>query len=1297
MERAPHLALMLLLLVSSFAPFAYAETPAAEETEAVTETPTETSVEGCANTIIHSLSDEDRQRLWDATVGFKAEEINDLTPEQNAYDTDEEFTNPMQLAVAPAGSQQDKVDFRSFAAVMGITGEEEMRELATQLGVNIGRDDIIPNDATVLVSRASLYANNRGKKSEFMEALSEWGLVDSGATGLPAASPLPYADLKISLPGSGSQIALSDLYKLNPLDNASCMLGDTIQGRVTYAGLLNKDVAYCGEQGSQCYSGEYISPATDDVEDELMPEDRANQHFTGASVTGYLDLGSGANILIPSFYENWITHFSKINGVQFYAALISSLSTISHARNLEQTAELKKDLMGQQSQSVNALSEAIRAPGLKDADFADMNKAFAGARGTFDNLNTEYKEAKTMLSTYNKVNRLASSTLTASVMLGFSWLGPARLMFEANDGILLNTAGGVSDQYLKVVVNRKPLEKFRSASNPWGTGKVQELLADWTGVAAPAKAFELGKVFVINKVEPANEIATVTSLTAVTPYGAGWRIATNWDGSSSSVNFEDLRKLKKDEKYTSMGFIVNELLPEAVINQKVNGDAYKYITALALPFILSRNLPSAAGNILGISVMMTGFSAGMSIDKDYGKDVVCEASVLSNLKSVYAVTSAAATAADVYLTAFGGASRITLSLTEKWRMVPVTFNAAGEPTKYVNIFRASQQQVSSQAAKSLALSKATFLSKTLPDIVNSLNPITAFQVYWGNRAMQYVSTCKDPQYKILAYAPLSIEASQEAGSNPLQQIQDLADQLNIGQAAQNSFAPVNTTEQLDRMQDVLSFRAVLENQVGAVEPEEIYYFQIEESAWSVQGGLFDKLAGNGCEFNENYDNGALNFNLGSDGVTVYNEDGSVRLALNDYWNSVRALSRMRSQENGRVILPNKIVEHTYMCEGEFVSVDGDGSATLSGDCDGACLAKALAMVANRDEGLDLSAYIGTISSVDTDKGIASFSSGTIRFLTLYPDEGEAFGVETTAPGYELMGGLASRQELRASKLTVNGDGSVMLSGAGTPETTIGSIRTIIGDKGKMEFSSDGRVLVFIYSLASMSAQNLRAVETALEDGEMNLGVDAKTGAEEDGAEINAALDAIQGEGGLDTLETDSHEFYFDGNTLRVIDKATGEATDYTITGREDLGNGQFAYDTDQGRFNFGFDVENGQPMLSAQGPNGLDEVLALLAARGDDGMLTFNPSTGAINVYNGQDIPLSADYMSKGIGFMADENGGTRGVPATNPFTQAWSTSGSGNRTGLNLPSWPEEQPLLALMLALILAGVALVRRQGRY
>ncbi|PIZ91353.1 hypothetical protein COX86_00140 [Candidatus Micrarchaeota archaeon CG_4_10_14_0_2_um_filter_60_11] len=1316
-RRAFSIVVMAALFLSGFTPFAYAAATPADQTAGDAQTPSTTqstqstatdALADCPDTLIHEISESERKQLWDSTLGFQAKEINDLAPADALTNTAGDVTSPMNLNVAPQGAEQT-VDFRSFAVLMGKTSEADLKTLAKQTGVRLDKDGNVPSDARALVSRANLYAESAGKKSVLMQKLAEWGLVPGGATTLPAAAPNPYDNLKISLPGNGKQIALSDLYKLQDLNPNSCLLGDTIKGRVSYAGLLNKDITY-GQPSKQLLSGSYESPATDGKDTALSVD--SNQHFRFGTLLAYLDRGGGGSILVPAYYEEWLKWFRGINDIQMLTALIGGIGSVALEKQLAQRTIITKEaferanaqtaIIAQEYSSLarstdpavsGALSKKVGP--LIDKYTANPNSLTSAqqlvaersiAKDELAHLNLQIKQFKTMQATASRFKQTATGMLYSSLIFGIGWLGPGRIVYEVSDGFMMQ-ASGSGNKYVKIAVNRELAKDYRDATDPGGLGRVQELVGKLTDGATgtPEKVFNPGKVFIINKGEPQTQAKLSNSITTVRPASeGGWNIATQWAGQSSSVNFEDLRKINKDEKFTSMNFVVNEILPEGVIDRSVNGDMYKYVTAIALPVMLSKSVFTEAGRAFGIAMIYKGFAIGMAVDEDQGKDLPCTKNDLNGLKSTY-----------LSIATIGYGSQIILTV-----VLPATSLATGKGELAVTL-------------RTIGKIGTSPIMRSTSDILNWVNPVEALQMYHGNVAMTYVTNCMDSQYKILAYAPLSTEAAGaaagNAGTNPLQALQSLTSQLSAGSAAENTYAPKNTSTQLDKLKDALSFRAVMDGQNGAVAPEEIYYLQIEESAWSVQGGLFDQLERKGCKFSENYQSGDALFNLGEDGITVYNKDGSVRLALTDYWNKVRALARMRSQENGRVILPNRIIEHSFDCSGAFMEINYQGDPSLTGDCNADCLKKAIAEVTGRDVGNDLTPFIGRISSVDTDKGIATFADDAIGFTVLYPDESstalddynsangnagekEKFGQEVTAPGYDKLGGLASRQELRASKLKVYGDGKAELTGSGVPATQIGKIKTIIGDRGKMEFSN-GKVLVFIYSLAESSSQNIKAVTASLKDGEINAKVVAKTGAEESGSELNAALDKIQGSGGLNSLETEDKIYYFDGDKLRVIDKNTGEATDYVITGSKDLGNGQFRFDTDKGPIQLGVGMQNGQPTLTTTDSSGLKEILALLAARGDNGILTFNPSTGAINVYNGQDIPLSSDFTSKGIGFMADQNGNTRGVPVDNPFTKEYKTGGTAASNGLNLPAWPEDNALMALMLAAALLGIAFVRR----
>ncbi|MFH0973807.1 MAG: hypothetical protein V1817_03420, partial [Candidatus Micrarchaeota archaeon] len=301
--------------------------------------------------------------------------------------------------------------------------------------------------------------------------------------------------------------------------------------------------------------------------------------------------------------------------------------------------------------------------------------------------------------------------------------------------------------------------------------------------------------------------------------------------------------------------------------------------------------------------------------------------------------------------------------------------------------------------------------------------------------------------------------------------------------------------------------------------------------------------------------------------------------------------------------------------------------------------------------------------------------------------------------------------------TVLGNGAVVLDGPPGSTVTgesLGEIRTIIGDRGKLEYDpSTGNLVLFIYVLADELAANIDKIkvtptENTLADGvtkvpAVKMDTGEKTGLSDD---FRNALQSIQGDGGMQSWEDENHLFYLTkdaaGNdVLRVVDKKTGEVTDYKITGDPYLdANGRLVIPTEKGDFKFWFDKDpaTGAPILHAEGPGLQDLAAALLAARGQNGIMTFNPSTGAISIYNGQDIPLSPEFAKKGISFTGDAQGNTIGIPQENLFgSTRGGTSGSTTTSGnqpFSLPSWPEDAAMAAVMLASVLGLVLVIRRK---
>ena len=117
-------AVILLLCAELLLPYAYAPTASAQETEV-------DATKYCGGVTVHKISGDDRQRLWDATLGFTATEINDLS-RQDALANDLSFDNPMNQPAKNLGFYAQSIPLTQLATLLG----EDPRDTAVQLGID---------------------------------------------------------------------------------------------------------------------------------------------------------------------------------------------------------------------------------------------------------------------------------------------------------------------------------------------------------------------------------------------------------------------------------------------------------------------------------------------------------------------------------------------------------------------------------------------------------------------------------------------------------------------------------------------------------------------------------------------------------------------------------------------------------------------------------------------------------------------------------------------------------------------------------------------------------------------------------------------------------------------------------------------------------------------------------------------------------------------------------------------------------------------------------------------------------
>lgn len=1138
-----------------------------------------------------------------------------------------------------------------------------------------------------------------------------------------AASDLePYERFKIIHPSSGKETSLAEYFTLNKIDPTSCLLRkEFIQGRVGYVAMLDADLTY-GTRNDQILSGNYRSPATGKPTAELESQRggrNVNQYFVGSKIVAYLNLNGGGNLVVPEFYRDWISFAHAYTRTDFYISAVAALGTLGASRNLRSVkeeleksvnrvkireageftmsdvgAEILGDIQrtGQgnlilreginipnpaggaafRATSVNVVHDPVTGnrvlryfddtgaaipvadvPGVNTLDEAiqvDRRLRFERSGGLDERIRQADHNLKSMRSLQESLTR----RVVTSYMLAGGWLGPARMSFTMNSGVLFQARHQDDDKFLRVLANKQVLENFKKASGFLALGKIQEFVAKYAGLGlVPEKAFYSKDVLLVNYPEggKADNPASTTSFRTTDEDIGSFGVNSVWKGDSYTLNFEDLRGFGGKETFTSMAFVSNNIILEPVLEDQ-NLKSLTAFASLAIPFWVSKRLFDLQEGALGVGVFLTTLEY-LDINENYGKDEACSKEEMDLFKNKFR----AATAGSVAITAlnFG-------------RVAVTRIRSFLQETTILNNYAAG------------------FL-----EILDWTNPAEQYRFYVGNNAITYTSNCKDPMHNILTFQPIP-ERAAKTGNVLQEKVPALFEQIGklpLGKALSVDEEDRKLASQLKNTKEVLNLRAQLANQQGIVITPELLYVHVTESTFSTKHGLFD-LIQNACSLPDRVqskDGRSITF---SDGLQAFNADGSTAFSFQSEMWRLRAMARNRNQALARVIIPNKIIHHTLNgADSEFLSVSSTGQSTLiQPSCD---LSRAYFELSGRNIGSDFTQAIGKVKSVITSDGEAGILDNQITFV-----DRDGFSASVPTPD-DLRKSITS-----GGRISILNNGQVVLHGApggSFDKKILGTLESVVGEYGIIEHErGTGRLLVIIYSLFETSSQNLNAYKIQQKDGGVGLQGVAKAGFEESGDKLNKALESVAGKEGFTSFETADKIFYItpDGK-LRVMDKKTGAATDYKLKDPNNpvkVDGNEFVIPTDKGDFRFAIDNQNGQPTLSASGPDGLQEVLALLAARGQNGVLTFNPSTGAINVYNGQDVPLNPAFADQGIGFTGAGDGSSQGTAADNPFLdpRRTSESTSSRSPNLSLPSWPEENAGLLALLAVILVGVALVR-----
>ncbi|MDP2717134.1 MAG: hypothetical protein Q8P02_00155, partial [Candidatus Micrarchaeota archaeon] len=997
-----------------------------------------------------------------------------------------------------------------------------------------------------------------------------------------------------------------ELFRAQGLDPASCLIDSQyIQGKVSYAAVLDKDITY-GTPSSVVLGGNYVSPVDNRPTPELLSTRKAgstdvpiNQHLSGTAVSGYLNLNKeasgGGNLVVPEFYKDWITFTGKYTKADLYISLAASLVALGTVKDLRSAIKRKNDQVervkgvrepsaitakqideqlygtipqnaqghflletprtvaqGKQAYSVGieeitengqktnvlkyydkAGQEVQRTPGV--ANFDDILKKDPSLNFKRENgLTQDLRDADTNLERLRKIKEVSDARLVTSYMMAGGWLGPARLTFQDNAGIFFQIKNARDAHYLRLEANKKVLADFEDVSGILAMGKLQEFAARFVPLGVvPEKAFHPKSILLLNYPAPIKAAGakvqtqdqTIFSTTSGLDSTTLFEITPAWSGNSFAENYEDIR-LSAAQDYTSLAMVANGALPKPALYED-NLKRFTSLFSLAIPFMATRKLFELQESALGTGVFLLTLDF-IDIDENIAKGEECKSEDVEEFKSKYRLAFAGSVATS-FLN-YG----VLVGLFEK-----------------ANIL--------------------TNLVGGITTVTQWINPADLWRFYIGNNAIAYTSNCREQMFHILAYQKIPDVIQQP--SNPVADkapgLNDALSKIGLSNLLGATERDQQAEKELKNLKRVLDFRAQLTNQRGLIQTPELLYVHADDALLSIPSDLYG-LVTKSCQNLriQSPDGRSIDF---SAGLNLYDKDGNLVAAFKDDAWKLRAMAHNRDTALSRVIIPNKIIQGTFSGNADtFLRVSSDGRSTLvNPSCN---LAPALAELLGRPVGADLTQAIGKILRVQTTQGTASVVDGQLYYVGQ-----NGFAKSVPAP-QDVHNAIAS-----AGALNVLNNGLVHLEGASAGGDGIGELVSVLGEHGALYYEpSTRRFSLIVYTLFQTTGQNLQDYRLTPKGKGVDINAQAKKGFEDSGNKLNAALDKIAGQDGITSFETKDHIYYItpDGKVLRVIDKNTGSATDYNITGPITTdGNGNIVVPTDKGPFTFALTNDNGQPTL----------------------------------------------------------------------------------------------------------------------
>ncbi|MFH0714087.1 MAG: hypothetical protein V1722_00400 [Candidatus Micrarchaeota archaeon] len=924
--------------------------------------------------------------------------------------------------------------------------------------------------------------------------------------------------------------------------------------------------------------------------------------------------------------------------------------------------------------------------GINDADQIEIQNAQERLRTNQDYVKTlNDLNGKTYKADLEKVKRKLAGRTGESwfrLAMGMAWLGPGRFVFELADGVdfvpISNKA--FAENYVTIMADNTDLAgEFRRATNWVLSGTVTDMLSDATGEGIPTAAYRVGNLIIVNNpVE--DQTVTGTSVTSLQNNGGKWNIGTEWKGKSDALVAE---QLTTENEYARLPMEVKGQAWNLKIRARQEFSTF-YDTMIYLAPLLSWRILGATDYAVTIfRVAVYDFYVTDFVNPAaFKKDEVCSDEEI-----------------DKYVNWYMGATLVNQGLGWAPILTP-WFKGLSTVTK-----------VSAALNSKTKIFTGPFIDKYVKSIGKVLDPVTLAQMYIAGEALDYASNCKDDQYTILAYQQLK-KKSAATISDRLQSIggSDFLSKLNVGQAVKGVGQQVDTAT----MSEYVNFRAVLENQVSSITADEIYFLHFKGDSIEWINNIKTNTAQPEMCQRECLDSKTKVCCRDATGTECTDKATGVKTQIAG---KERSLMAKRFTNLALVLTPNKYISTSLGgCPGNILQIDSSKNIQLTSGTTctgGTCILNQLQYLTGRQVNSDLTSVLGKVTGIYTTSGSVQISDGAIRFN---PSEAINDQMEIRSPGAGVIQTASSSEELaykQAAMLAIDNNGGVTLSGyitSKSPEQVpAGELITIMTERGRINYMGGGRVQIFLHTLAQGDAGLINGFTTMPVQYNQCPGYNAPGikisnlqgyagPGDQVAAQLNAALQQIQGCNGMQVLETKDKKIMFGTNAngepvLRIIDKNTGEVTEARINGPIRREGNEIIVPTDKGEFRFNIGMgENGQPMLSLTGPNGLQENGPLLRANGLGGMLVFDPATGQWHVLNGQDLAMNDNFAKYGTSYGRDTKGnfvGSPGADFLSPSSKRVSTSGN---SLASLPSWPEESPILLVVIVLTLLAVAFVR-----